>query len=976
MCVIFIYGIFQMARKEKLFDIKSLPAITQFKDSKNEHKNEELRQALYDTNVLYNNKLGEMQWLFALCNQETFYYNEFVNGIKETKKVTEYECKNLLLETMRLIQSANDNYTSLGTDSQILKVCKDLFYNLFIMKGSNTVEPWVRYFFIKDTDSTAFQSGISHANVSNKRILAKLREFGLLPLFTSFQDAKRQDYNKLQIDKSTQQPSYNPLFETSLCVSLRESVRSWHALNNLYSENMFSIKMEYRTMLRGITKDNNLPLIKNIYRACKNNPLISINNIRSIKSLDKILKKWTPRMSYQDRLNVIIDLYNKSRFKNNFGNINFYNWLAKDENVNLHNYKLIDNYLTLLSHHKKYNKASSEYSSFTFADPIYSPYSPDYEKLKDKSGTSLPNFEIIDYFKLNNVKLGAPVTKYAKSKNINLKELVKPNTLFVFISLFRNREDGLNIESFLIQLGHHENFTKTQCYSRNKVRYKDCHGKLIDSELCNSYISYDRDYLENKIGNKNTPGPIKFNLVLDIKKDEYQDLENVMGVDIGINPFAACAIVRPDETIQYTTEIILDGENIKDPVILQNRKRIRSELNHFIDTFAIVKLAPSKMNEFNKQFSKWYKTFNSRTHNDELKNSGLYNFHGGLSWWYIEFLMDLRNLLVSMSEYGKDKAGKDRFNTTVTKKLNKKIKNLRELRIKTGVSKIFNLAIKNKCKVILMEDLENYKPNVHKSRIENKMHSKWSKRLVLKSILRKCDTCNIEIKQIPANYSSKFLNINKAPGARYDKIPPSFFDSNGIIKDGIKTYLLEKYSYMTDEEVSALTIDSIIPSTCGKIFISKYKGRLFTTQADINAALNLCRGLKEYTLFNKYDKNKYKFFSKTHFNNFVCDGKIVNGENEQLYFNLYHRQKGTSKCPVFKKVGHNKYELYKKIVRWKIETKLTLPTKISVCRDISEEFRNSNEWIPTGEFFRDIESKLWKEVNSQINNFNYEEIPF
>jgi len=230
-------------------------------------------------------------------------------------------------------------------------------------------------------------------------------------------------------------------------------------------------------------------------------------------------------------------------------------------------------------------------------------------------------------------------------------------------------------------------------------------------------------------------------------------------------------------------------------------------------------------------------------------------YHGGKSYWMIEYLEEVRKTLTGWSLHGRKAGEVNRQNKkeygTIASNMLRHINKLKEDRIKAGTDLIIQAArgyvpVTEKhasgwvkkyepCRMILFEDLARYRFKVDRPRRENSQLMKWGHREIISEATLQAEIYGMLVEATGAGFSSRFHARTGTPGVRcrylneddFDKgVPKEFLDRqmNGLIK--------------TED----LKPGMLVPWDGGELFATvSNKGKPIVIHADINAAQNLQR---------------------------------------------------------------------------------------------------------------------------------------
>ncbi len=227
------------------------------------------------------------------------------------------------------------------------------------------------------------------------------------------------------------------------------------------------------------------------------------------------------------------------------------------------------------------------------------------------------------------------------------------------------------------------------------------------------------------------------------------------------------------------------------------------------------------------------------------------SYHGGKSYWMIEYLEAVRKLLIGWSTHGRDYGEINRQNKkrygTVASKLLKHINKLKEDRTKAGTDLIIQAArgyipLPGKgwmekyrpCRVILFEDLARYRFKVDRPRRENSQLMKWGHREIINEATLQGEIYGMVVETAGAGFSSRFHAKTGAPGVRCRYLKEDDFE-NGAPKE----FLVRQMKNLMKGD--RLEPGLLVPWDGGELFATVDNGKPIVIHADINAAQNLQR---------------------------------------------------------------------------------------------------------------------------------------
>ena len=241
-------------------------------------------------------------------------------------------------------------------------------------------------------------------------------------------------------------------------------------------------------------------------------------------------------------------------------------------------------------------------------------------------------------------------------------------------------------------------------------------------------------------------------------------------------------------------------------------------------------------------------------------------YHGGKSYWMIEYLEGVRKVILSWSlrgrSYGEvNRQDKSRYGS-VASRLLQHINNLKSDRIKSGADLIVQAARgyvpiegyagwskkHDPCRVILFEDLARYRFKVDRPRRENSQLMKWAHREIITETTMQAELYGLTVETTAAGFSSRFLASNGAPGFRCRHLSEDDFD-NGRPKPYV-VYQLEwmlgnrknkELPEMQEELAVKIKPGLCVPWSGGELFASFVNGKIRLIHADVNAAQSLQR---------------------------------------------------------------------------------------------------------------------------------------
>jgi len=231
------------------------------------------------------------------------------------------------------------------------------------------------------------------------------------------------------------------------------------------------------------------------------------------------------------------------------------------------------------------------------------------------------------------------------------------------------------------------------------------------------------------------------------------------------------------------------------------------------------------------------------------------NYHGGKSIWMLEYLDDVRKLILSWNLRGRTYGAVNRQNKkqfgTVASGLLRHINQLKEDRVKAGADLIIQAARgyvpveggrgwiekHESCRVILFEDLARYRFRVDRPRRENSRLMKWNHREIIREAKMQAEIYGVKVETTAAGFSSRYLASNGAPGVRCRCLKTDDFE-RGLPKP----YVVNELDWMLEPLKEKIQPGMWVPWSGGELFASiKSGGAVHLIHADINAAQNLQR---------------------------------------------------------------------------------------------------------------------------------------
>lgn len=227
-------------------------------------------------------------------------------------------------------------------------------------------------------------------------------------------------------------------------------------------------------------------------------------------------------------------------------------------------------------------------------------------------------------------------------------------------------------------------------------------------------------------------------------------------------------------------------------------------------------------------------------------------YTGGKSLWHVNYLTDVRRLLLGWSLRGRGSGNIRRLNRdawgSYCGRLLKHINDLKRDRVKTGADLLIQAArgfVSGKtrgwqkkfkpCHVILFEDLSRYLSKRDRPRFENSQLMRWCHREVIAVAEMQAELYGIEVGDTSASYSSRFHGRTGAPGVRVRRLRTEDLSSEWMRKR-IQAILEPTRS------IDELSPGQFIPWTGGEEFATLgIDGKPVILNADLNAAQNLHR---------------------------------------------------------------------------------------------------------------------------------------
>ena len=247
--------------------------------------------------------------------------------------------------------------------------------------------------------------------------------------------------------------------------------------------------------------------------------------------------------------------------------------------------------------------------------------------------------------------------------------------------------------------------------------------------------------------------------------------------------------------------------------------------------------------------------------------------YGGLSFWHIEELEEIRKLLNAWSCHSREyevrpdgtrrpkvvrpkkrfglKPGETPDGQDIDARLLEHINHLKEDRLKVGADMIVMAALgyeyKNSetgweqkhapCQMVLFEDLSRYRFKTDRPRRENSMLMKWAHREIPRTVAMQGEVFGLTIGNVAAEFSSKLRASGKAltPGIRCRVVTKQDLEAKWF-QDAIKREIDKRRIKEMPREGALIAWEG------GEWFCTvNPDGSLYVNNADLNAAQNLMR---------------------------------------------------------------------------------------------------------------------------------------
>ena len=223
----------------------------------------------------------------------------------------------------------------------------------------------------------------------------------------------------------------------------------------------------------------------------------------------------------------------------------------------------------------------------------------------------------------------------------------------------------------------------------------------------------------------------------------------------------------------------------------------------------------------------------------------------GKSTWAIQYLTDVRRLLVGWSLLGReagdvrrlDREGRGVFAADLLAHLD----GLKEDRIKTGADLIVQAArgyLRDRsggwerryepCPIVVFEDLARYRMRTDRPRRENSQLMRWAHRAIVGEVEMQGQLYGLSVTDVSAAFSSRFHAVSGTPGLRCHAL------TRHDLTDPFMCELLAREVQGFDP--TQAKEGELVPLAGGEVFVAVGKsGGLVRLHADVNAAQSLQR---------------------------------------------------------------------------------------------------------------------------------------
>lgn len=809
------------------------------------------------------------------------------------------------------------------------------------------------------------------------KTVKEMRNFGLLPLIAP-------EFS-IRLSKKTL-----TAWEKTALRAIAAQMLSWETWNRRQKDEYEQLEKEKNRLAEKIEK---LPEYNQLekYDKERHEQLKTISEItdenpyalkkREIRSLRQFIENEPDKMGYIERKGLIDNMQSENR--KGFGDPEFYNWLIKDENIDII---------------KKEIDGRNIIEIFTDKNLV---------EIRLRNSISMAKMCLPDAIKHPKwIMYG--YWGDANLKNYRLSNIKDNRRLLLDIPLVNEENGVLEEKRYEFGIEISKQFYRAKINNATEVNYFS-NKRQNDADLRSMEIIFSREEMETR----NIFADAFIKLALDVKikmpellrkipigplseADKFPAGTRIMGIHPETKIFAMSSIFeiereKPEKGTYFKLEngnylamkeissIKLKGEtpssrnrlarreyfkegfeisrkinllkqiaklkNIEEP---KKREENIKKLDKQINTETLKKSATSSMEKWQDTVTdefRWHEHMVSiefegfrRRQIENHKSKKIYS--QGASLWNIKMLEDMKNLLRSWTWNNKttEQLRPEKF----CKKLLAHIKNVKNYRIKTGSSMIVQKAAgknaRNKpCHLIVIEDPStSFSTGKSKASNRNSMAMCWKS--VITQIEMQAELYGIKTYKAYPSYCSMF-SIGGIPGAAVETVTGKDLNS-AEIKKAEKEYGTKLKENMT------------IPASYGKRFMYKNEGRASETTIAAIAAVNIVKKLF------RIEDNQYK----------IEADKYKNAEENRLYYRVKDSEKKDrnmlktrEKYLIQDKDGTSwmlSKEMPENAGKYELETE-----SVIFLRDATGTYSDKNLFLPEKEFWKKIKRELFKTIN-------------
>lgn len=508
--------------------------------------NEEVKKGLWKTHEVLNHGIAYYMNILKLIRQEAI-YEHHEQDPKNPKKVSKAEIQAELWDFVLKMQKRNSFTLEVDKD-EVFNILRELYEELvpssvdkkgeanqlsnkFLYplvdpnsqsgKGTASSGRKPRWYNLKMAGDPSWQEERKKWEEDKKKdplakILGKLAEYGLIPLFIPFTDSNEPIVKEIKWMEKSRNQSVRRL-DKDMFIQALERFLSWESWNLKVKEEYEKVEKEYKTLEERIKEDIQALKALEQYEKERQEQLLrdTLNaneyrlSKRGLRGWREIIQKWL-KMDENEPSEKYLEVFKDYQRKHprEAGDYSVYEFLSKKENHfiwrNHPEYPYL--YATFCEIDKK-KKDAKQQATFTLADPINHPL---WVRFEERSGSNLNKYRILTE-QLHTEKLKKKLT-------VQLDRLIYPTE-----SGGWEEKGKVDIVLLPSRQFYNQIFLDIEEKGKHAFTYKDESIKFpLKGTLGGARVQFDRDHLRrypHKVESGNV-GRIYFNMTVNIEPTE------------------------------------------------------------------------------------------------------------------------------------------------------------------------------------------------------------------------------------------------------------------------------------------------------------------------------------------------------------------------------------------------------------------------------------------------------------------------